>query len=147
MHVLSAPAATWTRSIRDAFTICAVHDDRLIYIYIANWGTLLLSYPVKWFRGGLVCEVHRLLYHSTLGLRVVKERRRTRPMRDPDPVFRIQALTECRKSLAHLPLHGPGLTSANVMRNCVLCNEIYHTHSSLLLALLNRVVISIATRN
>ena len=35
---------------------------------------------VKRFRGGLVFKAHRLLYHSTLGLRVIKrgrERRRT----------------------------------------------------------------------
>ena len=28
---------------------------------------------LKQFRGGLVFKVHRLLYHSTLGLRVIKE--------------------------------------------------------------------------
>jgi len=31
---------------------------------------------VKRFRGGLVVKAHRLLYHSTLGLRVIKKRRR-----------------------------------------------------------------------
>ena len=30
--------------------------------------------PVQWFRGGLVIEAHRLLYHSTLGLRVIKKK-------------------------------------------------------------------------
>ena len=30
---------------------------------------------VQWFRGGLVFKAHRLLYHSTLGLRVIKKRR------------------------------------------------------------------------
>ena len=35
----------------------------------------LLGRNVKRFRGGLVCEAHRLLYHSTLGLRVIKKRR------------------------------------------------------------------------
>ena len=29
---------------------------------------------VKRFRGGLVFEAHRLLYHSTLGLRVIKKK-------------------------------------------------------------------------
>jgi len=29
------------------------------------------------FRGGLVFEAHRLLYHSTLGLRVIKKKKRT----------------------------------------------------------------------
>jgi len=28
------------------------------------------------FRGGLVFKAHRLLYHSTLGLRVIKKKRR-----------------------------------------------------------------------
>jgi len=31
---------------------------------------------VQRFRGGLVFETHRLLYHSTLGLRVIKKKRR-----------------------------------------------------------------------
>ena len=29
----------------------------------------LFSCRVQWFRGGLAFEAHRLLYHSTLGLR------------------------------------------------------------------------------
>ena len=32
-----------------------------------------LSKTVKRFRGGLVFKAHRLLYHSTLGLRVIKK--------------------------------------------------------------------------
>jgi len=39
----------------------------------------LLSGPRIWrgrFRGGLVCEAHRLLYHSTLGLRVIKKKKK-----------------------------------------------------------------------
>ena len=36
----------------------------------------LLSRNVKQFRGGLAFKAHRLLYHSTLGLRVIKKRRR-----------------------------------------------------------------------
>jgi len=31
---------------------------------------------VKRFRGGLVFKAHRLVYHSTLGLRVIKKQRR-----------------------------------------------------------------------
>jgi len=30
---------------------------------------------MKRFRGGLVCKAHRLVNHSTLGLRVIKKRR------------------------------------------------------------------------
>ena len=32
--------------------------------------------PVKRFRGGLVFKAHRLLHHSTLGLRVIKKKRK-----------------------------------------------------------------------
>jgi len=32
----------------------------------------------EWFRGGLVFKAHRLLYHPTLGSRVIKKRRRYR---------------------------------------------------------------------
>jgi len=31
---------------------------------------------VQRFRGGLVFKAHRLLYHSTLGLRVIKKKKR-----------------------------------------------------------------------
>jgi len=31
---------------------------------------------VKRFRGGLVCKAHRRLYHSTLGLSVIKKKKR-----------------------------------------------------------------------
>ena len=31
---------------------------------------------MKRFRGGLVFEAHRLLYHSTLGLRVIKKEKK-----------------------------------------------------------------------
>ena len=38
----------------------------------------LLRRNVKRFRGGLVFEAHRLLYHSTLGLRVIKKKQKIR---------------------------------------------------------------------
>ena len=34
----------------------------------------LLHRNVQRFRGGLVCKAHRLLYHSTLGLRVIQKK-------------------------------------------------------------------------
>jgi len=37
---------------------------------------LPLSRNVKRFRGGLVFKAHRLLYHSTLGSRVIKKKKR-----------------------------------------------------------------------
>ena len=33
---------------------------------------------VKWFRGGLVFKAHGLSYHSTLGLREIKKKKRIR---------------------------------------------------------------------
>ena len=42
---------------------------------------------VKRFRGGLVFKAHRLLYHSTLGLRVIKQRRRHPPSTHPCPTL------------------------------------------------------------
>ena len=38
----------------------------------------LLRRIVKQFRGGLVFVAHRLVYHSTLGLRVIKKKKRRR---------------------------------------------------------------------
>jgi len=40
----------------------------------SNERVSLLSRNVQRFRGGLVCKAHRLLYHSTLGLRVIKKK-------------------------------------------------------------------------
>jgi len=37
---------------------------------------VLLHSNVQRFRGGLVFKAHRLVYHSTLGLRVIKKKRR-----------------------------------------------------------------------
>jgi len=39
-------------------------------------GYLLLRRNVKRFRGGLVFKAHRLVYHSTLGLRVIKKKKK-----------------------------------------------------------------------
>ena len=33
---------------------------------------------MQWFPGRLVCKAHRLLYHSTLGVRVIMKKRRYR---------------------------------------------------------------------
>jgi len=55
----------------------------------------LLYINVQRFRGGLVFKAHRLVYHSTLGVRVIKKKKRdtialsTHPMiRDPPAGFR-----------------------------------------------------------
>jgi len=39
------------------------------------------------FRGGVVFEAHRLLYHSTLGLRVIKKKKKVRPTSHPPSEF------------------------------------------------------------
>jgi len=41
---------------------------------VASGQEQLLRRNVKRFRGGLVFEAHRLLYHSTLGLRVTEKK-------------------------------------------------------------------------
>jgi len=38
---------------------------------------------VKRFRGGLVFKAHRLVYHSTLGLRVIKKKKKSREREFP----------------------------------------------------------------
>jgi len=50
---------------------------------------------VQRFRGGLVFKAHRLLYHSTLGLRVIKKRRRRlteTQRRNPHPFMALNRL-------------------------------------------------------
>ena len=46
-------------------------------------GEQLLSRNVQRFRGGLVYEAHRLLYHSTLDSRVVKKKKTRRLQHAP----------------------------------------------------------------
>ena len=61
------------------------HDQNLVltvlhvaYSFDSGWGLYeqLLQRYVKWFRGGLVFKAHRLLYHSTLGARVTKKKKK-----------------------------------------------------------------------
>jgi len=54
---------------------------RILRLPVSNACTIqeqLLDRNVEWFRGELVFKAHRFLYHSTLGLRVIKKRRRHR---------------------------------------------------------------------
>ena len=53
---------------------------------------------VKQFRGGLVFKDHRLVYHSTLGLRVTKKKEKTQP---------AVRNTSHRGPFLHVPLHSP----------------------------------------
>ena len=54
----------------------------------------LLSRNVERLRGGLVFKAHRLLYHSTLGSRVIRKRRRTSNRKQvfPDHLKRVQEM-------------------------------------------------------
>ena len=49
----------------------------------------LLRRKVKWFRGGLVCKALRLLYHSTLGSRVIKKKKKNAERRGPAQSYSI----------------------------------------------------------
>ena len=62
----------------DGARIVSGSNDRTVKIWEAASGAEvreLLSRNVKRFRGGLVFEAHRLLYHSTLGWRAIKRER------------------------------------------------------------------------
>ena len=48
----------------------------------------LLHRNVQQFRGGLVFKAHRLVYHSTLGLRVIKKKK----FRVPGEGFKLQCV-------------------------------------------------------
>jgi len=53
----------------------AMRDGVAVGNLTSGPGEQLLGRNVQWFRGGLVFKAHRLLYRSTLGLRVIKKRR------------------------------------------------------------------------
>jgi len=59
---------------------------------------LLLHRNVKRFRGGLAFKAHRLLYHSTLGLRVIKEKKKKEE--GPYPLLLRELMYVCPVSLA-----------------------------------------------
>jgi len=54
---------------------CGLGSSHSLRPWPACFGGLLLRRKVKRFRGGLVFEAHRLLYHSTLGLRVINKKK------------------------------------------------------------------------
>jgi len=73
----------------DLATVLSVGEERVSVMgfergsVVANINLLASADPlmevepqnVKRFRGGLVFKAHRLLYHSTLGLRVIKKKK------------------------------------------------------------------------
>jgi len=52
---------------------------RVMFVSTSTCAGQLLIRNVKRFRGGLVFKAHRLLYHSTLGLRVIKKKKSAGP--------------------------------------------------------------------
>ena len=52
----------------------------------------LLYRNVKRFRAGLIFKAHRLLYHSALGLRVIKKKKKCRGKRARRKTFRVQTV-------------------------------------------------------
>jgi len=53
--------------------------------------SITCSWNVQRFRGGLVVKAHRLLYHSTLGLRVMKQRKGMPNVESVNIQFRCRA--------------------------------------------------------
>jgi len=49
------------------------HATDVLGVPLPRGSRLSVKRNVKRFRGGRVFEAHRLLYHSTLGLRVIKK--------------------------------------------------------------------------
>ena len=50
------------------------HEVRPLLGRVFAYGEQLLNRNVQRFRGGLVFEAHRLVNHSTLGLRIIKKK-------------------------------------------------------------------------
>jgi len=67
------PVVFWMvyRSVRSCAMVALAFSPVACGLQIAGYRN------VKRFRGGLVYEAHRLLYHSTLGLRVIKKKKVT----------------------------------------------------------------------
>jgi len=53
-------------------------------VRVSCWGKRvpILYINVQQFRGGIVFKAHRLLYHSTLGLRVIKKKKTANVFQD-----------------------------------------------------------------
>jgi len=59
----------------------------------------VLVQHVKRFRGGLVFKAHRLLYHSTLGLRVIKKKKKRSSFVVQAPAIAVVA---CHQGTSHI---------------------------------------------
>jgi len=63
----------------------------------------LLFLNLQRFRGGLVFKAHRLFYHSTLGLRVIKKKKKVPPIKSSfsGPCF-VLARAGTRRLVVHV---------------------------------------------
>jgi len=59
---------------------------------------------VKRFRGGLVFKAHRLVYHSALGLRVIKKKKKTYTLISEPLILKPQTLSRRRLEVGHIAL-------------------------------------------
>jgi len=57
------------------------------------------------FRGGLVFKAHRLLYHSTLGLRVIKKKKKVPPQAFSQVIYHEGSTSGCKEGVS-LPHSG-----------------------------------------
>ena len=101
------------------------HPDRKTCPGFRVWGmefgrNALLRRNVKRFRGGLVFKARRLLYHSTLGLRVIeKKREEEQPLQERLPERRVGVRVQGAFGNCHVwPGEGalPKLLHRNVQR-------------------------------
>jgi len=67
--------------------MCHIRSEAGLWVSGGGMREHLLRRNVKRFRGGLVLKAHRLLYHSTLGLRVIKKKEDARAL---EPGFRFR---------------------------------------------------------
>ena len=92
-------------------------------------GGQLLYRNVQRFRDGLVCKAHRLLYHSTLGLRVKKKKRRVGgvgPVRRKSRRKRRGVslpTTQSQFQIWHLRLIDSCIAQLQAQGPCRTCNE------------------------
>ena len=72
------------------------------------------------FRGGLVFQAHRLVYHATLGLRVIPQKKKKLLNPNPDPAPRIANLKHV-VDVVHLGLNHLLALQARQRPLVVLC--------------------------
>ena len=77
----------WQRSSK-ANRPCTAAIEKSMPSHVTVPKRQLLRRNVKRFRGGLVFKAHALLYHSILGLRVIKKKKKSKSDTPPPAVWR-----------------------------------------------------------